>query len=116
MAFNWAVTVGDVVRVVLLFYLMPAWSVLLAWRVLGERPTGLALLRIALAFAGVGLVLLPPGVSASKLLSNLSMADALALAGGFFFALTNVTLRRLHTVPASARMLAMFTGGRSWRR
>jgi drug/metabolite transporter (DMT)-like permease len=24
--FNWAVTVGDVVRVVLLFYLMPAWS------------------------------------------------------------------------------------------
>ena len=110
-AFNWAVTVGDVVRVVLLFYLMPAWSVLLAWRVLGERPTGLALLRIALAFAGVGLVLLPPGVSASKLLSNLSMADALALAGGFFFALTNVTLRRLHTVPASARMLAMFTGG-----
>src|SRR6185437_11893834 len=29
--FNWAVTVGDVVRVVLLFYLMPAWTVLLAW-------------------------------------------------------------------------------------
>ena len=37
-AFNWAVTVGDVVRVVLLFYLMPAWSVLLAWRLLGDRP------------------------------------------------------------------------------
>ena len=30
--FNWAVTVGDVVRVVLLFYLMPAWAALLAWR------------------------------------------------------------------------------------
>ena len=28
--FNWAVTVGDVVRVVLLFYLMPLWAVLLA--------------------------------------------------------------------------------------
>ena len=37
--FNWAVTIGDVVRVVLLFYLMPAWSVLLAWVVLGERPS-----------------------------------------------------------------------------
>lgn len=35
--FNWAVTVGDVVRVVLLFYLMPAWSVLLAWAVLGSN-------------------------------------------------------------------------------
>ena len=109
-AFNWAVTVGDVVRVVLLFYLMPAWSVLLAWRFLGERPTPLALLRIVLAFAGVALVLLPPGMSASRLLSNLSMADAQALAGGLFFALTNVTLRRLHTVPGGARMLAMFGG------
>ncbi len=29
-AFNWAVTIGDVVRVILLFYLMPAWAVLLA--------------------------------------------------------------------------------------
>ena len=37
--FNWAVTVGDVVRVVLLFYLMPAWSVLVAWAVLGEKPS-----------------------------------------------------------------------------
>ena len=34
----------------------------------------------------------------------------LALAGGLFFALTNVTLRRLHTVPGGARMLAMFGG------
>src|SRR5699024_2869228 len=33
--FNWGVTVGDVVRVVLLFYLMPAWTVVLAWLVLG---------------------------------------------------------------------------------
>ena len=43
-AFNWALTVGDVVRVILLFYLMPAWAVLLAWKLLGERPTPMALL------------------------------------------------------------------------
>ena len=30
-AFNWGVTIGDVVRVVLLFYLMPLWALLL-WR------------------------------------------------------------------------------------
>jgi drug/metabolite transporter (DMT)-like permease len=52
--FNWAVTVGDVVRVVLLFYLMPAWSVLLAWPLLGERPRRMALLRLVLAFGGCG--------------------------------------------------------------
>ena len=109
-AFNWAVTVGDVVRVVLLFYLMPAWSVLLAWKVLGERPTPFALVRLLLAFAGVGLVLLPTDVSVARLAANLSMADLLALAGGLFFALTNVTLRRLSHVPGDARMFAMFVG------
>ncbi|MGE5116355.1 MAG: EamA family transporter, partial [Betaproteobacteria bacterium] len=51
-AFNWAVVAGDVVRVVLLFYLMPLWAVLLAWLLLGERPTRRAAARIALALGG----------------------------------------------------------------
>ena len=51
--FNWAVTVGDVVRVVLLFYLMPAWSVLLAWALLSEKPDVRALLRLLLARQGL---------------------------------------------------------------
>ena len=110
-AFNWAVTVGDVVRVVLLFYLMPAWSVLLAWKLLGDRPTGMALVRLLLAFAGVALVLVPADTAWTRLAAHLSGADLLALAGGFCFALTNVTLRRLHAVPGEARMLAMFGGG-----
>lgn len=110
-AFNWAVTVGDVVRVVLLFYLMPAWSVLLAWRVLGERPTRTAVLRLVMAFAGVVLVMVPADTSLQRLVGHLSGADLLALAGGFCFALTSVTLRRLHRVPSESRMLAMFGGG-----
>jgi drug/metabolite transporter (DMT)-like permease len=109
-AFNWAVTIGDVVRVILLFYLMPAWAVLLAWRILGERPTPAALLRLALAFAGVVLVLLPEGAPASRMFQSLTLADALALLGGFMFALTNVTLRRLNAVPGPARMATMFGG------
>ncbi|GAA4424849.1 DMT family transporter [Acidovorax lacteus] len=110
LCFNWAVTVGDVVRVVLLFYLMPAWSVLLAWRLLGERPTAPALLRLALAFAGVVLVVVPADAQWTRLLQGLSLADALALVGGLGFAFTNVTLRRLQAVPGDARMLAMFGG------
>ena len=109
-AFNWAVTVGDVVRVILLFYLMPAWAVLLAWKILGERPTPWALLRLLLAFGGVVLVLLPADASPSGLLKGLSLADALAVFGGFMFALTNVLLRRLQAIPSQARMLAMFAG------
>ena len=55
--FNWAVTVGDVVRVVLLFYLMPAWALLLARWVLKEPISLQGMLRLALAVAGVLLVL-----------------------------------------------------------
>ena len=109
-AFNWAVTEGDVVRVVLLFYLMPAWAVLLAWKILGEQPTPLALLRLLLAFAGVVLVLLPPDASLLGLFAGLTMADALAVFGGFMFALTNVLLRRFQHIPGQARMLVMFAG------
>jgi drug/metabolite transporter (DMT)-like permease len=106
--FNWAVTVGDVVRVVLLFYLMPAWSLLLAWPLLGERPTLPSLLRLVLAMAGVAIVL---KTADSSWPVPAGLADWLALAGGFSFALTNIMLRKLQEVQPPARILAMFAGG-----
>ena len=105
--FNWAVTVGDVVRVVLLFYLMPAWSVLVAWLVLDEKPTLASLLRLLLAMAGVLVVLKTPG---SPWPVPQGAADWLAIAGGFSFALTNSMLRKCSDTPGGARMLAMFGG------
>ena len=106
--FNWSVTVGDVVRAVLLFYLMPAWVVLLAWPLLGEKPTWASLLRLALALTGLVIVLITPE---SAWPVPQSMADWLALMGGFCFALTNILLRKLNHTPESSRMLAMFGGG-----
>ena len=106
--FNWAVTVGDVVRVVLLFYLMPAWVVLLAWPLLGERPTTGSLMRLALALTGVVIVLKTP---TSPWPVPESLADWLALMGGFSFGLTNILLRKLNHTPEESRMLAMFGGG-----
>lgn len=110
--FNWAVSISDVVRVLILFYLMPAWAVLLAWLLLHERPTRNAILRLLLAFVGVLVVLLPASLF-SNTASNLyfSFADALALMGGGCFALTNVLLKRLVDTPSEARMFAMFSGG-----
>ena len=106
--FNWAITVGDVVRVVLLFYLMPAWMLLLAWLLLDERPGTGALLRLGLALAGLLVVLKTPE---SPWPVPESLPDWLALMGGFSFALTNVLLRRLSNTPSDTRVLAMFFGG-----
>ena len=106
--FNWAVTTGDVVRVVLLFYLMPAWSLLLAWWLLNDRPTRGALARLSLAFMGVVLVLKTPD---SPFPLPQDLPDLLALGSGMTFALTNIWLLRLQHTPASARMIAMFGGG-----
>ena len=108
MGFNWAVTTGDVMRVVLLFYMMPAWSVLLAWAVLGEQPSRSSVARMVLALLGVLLVLKTPD---SPWPVPHSAADYLALMGGLCFALTNVLLRHQHALPGESRMLAMFVGG-----
>lgn len=107
-AFNWGVSIGDVVRVVLLFYLMPVWAVLLAWWMLGERVTAGSLLRVGLALAGAVLVL-QPADGAWPVFDGL--ADWLGLAGGIGFAFTNVLLRQLATEQAPVRALAMFSGG-----
>ncbi len=107
-AFNWGVTLGDVVRVVLMFYLMPLWAVLLARLLLGERLTPLALLRGLLALGGAAIVLWPAG---GGLPLPHTLAEALGLLGGFAFALNNVMLRHQAHQPELARALAMFLGG-----
>jgi drug/metabolite transporter (DMT)-like permease len=112
-AFNWAVTIGDVVRVILLFYLMPLWAVLLARWLLHEPITGAALLRVAFALAGAAIVLWPEGGQASALPLPLprTLAEWLAIVGGFSFALNNVMLRREARRSEGSRALAMFFGG-----
>ncbi len=107
-AFNWAVTIGDVVRTVLLFYLMPLWAVVLARVLLGEAFTAAALLRVALALAGA-LVILWPQDGGWPMPRTLS--DGLGILGGFAFALNNVLLRREADRSSGARALAMFAGG-----
>jgi drug/metabolite transporter (DMT)-like permease len=107
-SFNWGVTIGDVVRVVLLFYLMPLWAVLLARGLLGERLTPPAVARIVLALAGAAVVLWPAG--GGWPLPG-SAAEALGVIGGFSFALNNVMLRREAQRDESQRALAMFFGG-----
>ena len=112
-AFNWGVTVGDVVRVVLLFYLMPLWAVLLARLLLHEPLTRAAGLRVLLALAGALIVLWPAQTATGMgaLPVPRTLPEWLGLVGGFSFALNNVMLRREAAQPEAARALAMFLGG-----
>jgi drug/metabolite transporter (DMT)-like permease len=96
---------------VLLFYLMPLWSLLLARVILHEKLTASALARVAMALVGAALVLsrghgADRGNGAAPLLP-----DVLALLGGFAFALNNVMLKRAAARPEEGRALAMFLGG-----
>jgi drug/metabolite transporter (DMT)-like permease len=110
--FNWGVSIGDVVRVVLLFYLMPLWTVLLSRLLLGERISARGALRVALALAGALVVLWPTDPSTPEAGTTPGLLpDLLGLLGGFCFALNNVMLRREARQPESARALAMFGGG-----
>ena len=106
-SFNWGVSVGEVVRVVLLFYLMPLWTALLA-RVLLNEPLTLALgVQVALALTGAAIVLKPAG---SSLPLPQGLGDWLGIVAGATFALTSVTLRRNAHVDGGARAIAMLVG------
>jgi drug/metabolite transporter (DMT)-like permease len=103
-----------VVRVILLFYLMPLWAVLLARALLHEPITGSALLRVALALSGALIVLWPADGAP---LGAPQLSDGLGVLGGFSFAINNVMLRReaqrqdALRSSEGGRALAMFGGG-----
>ncbi|MDB5991660.1 MAG: multidrug transporter permease [Herbaspirillum sp.] len=105
--FNGAVAFGDVVRVILLFYLMPVWAVILARLILKEAITPRSLMRVALGLIGAMIVLYQPSVG---LPLPQSLADWTAILGGLAFAFNNVMLLRLKGVPDAARGVAMLSG------
>lgn len=90
-AFVLAMLEGEVVRVLLLFYLSPVWSVLAGRLVLGEALSARRGLVVVVALFGALLLL---GLDFRTLGAGVSRADWLALSSGLCFSLTNVTLRR----------------------
>lgn len=106
-AFVSALMLGDVVRVMLLFYLSPVWSVLGGRLFLGERLSRQRVLAAGLALAGLWLVI--GGAAAFR--SALSVADWLALSAGLAFAGNNLLSRATPAVPMASKTVAVFLGG-----
>jgi len=101
-----ALMFGDVVRVMLMFYLAPVWGVLGARLFLGEPITRWRLIGVAMAVIGAVLVLGGP-----QLLSTpMSRAELLGLTAGLLYAVQNIIFRAADRVPVLSKALSVFTG------
>jgi len=106
-AFIEAVLSGNILRVLLLFYLSPLWAVLLGRLVLHEILSRQALWSLLLAMNGALMMLWNPAVG---LPWPHDLADWLALSSGFAFALSNVLVRKMDDISVPAKAAAVWAG------
>lgn len=107
LAYAIAVIHGEVMRVLLLFYLSPLWTVLLSRMILGERLNRHGYIVLGLSFSGA-MVMLWSSESGLPLPQN--NAEWFGLSAGFMFALSNVLTRRAHYHDVYLKSLSVFAG------
>jgi len=105
-AYVTALVQGDVVRVMLLFYLLPAWSVLGGRVFLGERISLRRGSAVALALTGAFLVV--GGFAAFD--APLTLADLMAVTAGLAFAGNNIIARHAQGIPTASKTVVVFLG------
>jgi drug/metabolite transporter (DMT)-like permease len=110
LAFASAMVTGDVVRVMVLFYLLPAWGVLGGWLLLGERVDGVRKLSVAAALTGAYLILGGAAIFAQRP----SLADMMAVLSGLALALNNILFRRFSGLAVPDKIACMFGGCLLW--
>ena len=107
LAYVLAALSGEIVRVMLLFYLAPLWTVVLSRLLLGERLGRAGAPVIGLSRLGAALILWHPGAG---LPLPQSRADWLGLFAGFSFALFNVLSRLERDLSIASRSMVSFAG------
>lgn len=111
MSYVVAVIDGEVMRIMLLFYLSPLWTLLLARFWLKEPITRIGLISISVALLGAYIMLAGPFV---KLANHWPMPqnnpEWLALTSGMAFALANVITRKSSHLSIRAKSFAVWMG------
>jgi drug/metabolite transporter (DMT)-like permease len=105
-AFAVAMMQGEVVRVMVLFYLLPVWGVLGGRLFLGES---LDRIRVSAAMAALAGALLIVGQDGG-LLGALRFTDVLAITCGMSFAGNNLVFRARQELPVASKVAAMLLG------
>jgi drug/metabolite transporter (DMT)-like permease len=105
-AFVLAVLDGEVLRVLLLFYLSPIWTVLLGRWLLHEPLTGRTAMMIGLGIGGAAVMLWDPRLGRVPL----NEADFLAISAGITFAVNNVQTRRITGIGVRAKTHVAWLG------
>lgn len=108
MSYVLAIIDGEVMRVMLLFYLSPLWTLILAHWMLGEKTQWPGLLAIFASLLGAYTMLYDPEVSSIPLPAN--KAEWLALSSGIGFSLTNVITRKSTHLSLRAKSFAIWLG------
>lgn len=108
LAYVLAVIDGEVMRVMLLFYLSPLWTLILAHFWLKEKTQLTGYIAIAVSLLGAFVMLYQPSVSSLPLPRNTS--EWLALSSGIGFSLTNVITRRSAQISIRAKSYAVWLG------
>lgn len=106
LTFQTAMVHGNVVRVMILFYLLPVWSVLGGWYYLKEQPDWIRVLAVFISLAGAMLIL---NID-SHTFEGLNWIDVLAICAGFTFAMNNIIFRKTASQPLAGKVSAMFLG------
>jgi drug/metabolite transporter (DMT)-like permease len=106
-AFLLAMIEGTVVRVMLLFYLSPVWTLILCRFLLDEKITRRNYLLMAVAMAGAVLMLWDPELNNPW---PRSTADWLGLTSGMAFALSNVMIRKIQEQPVLLKTASTWLG------
>ena len=107
LAYVLAALSGEIVRVMLLFYLAPLWTVVLSRVLLGEHLNRAGVPVLVLSLAGAAIILWQPGIG---LPLPQSKADWLGLFAGLSFALFNVLSRRVRDLSIESRVMVSFAG------
>lgn len=98
---------GEVMRVLLLFYLAPVWTILFSFWMLGERLNRYGYFVVVLSLCGAIIMLWEPSLGL-PLPQNAS--EWLGLSAGMCFALSNVTSRRASHLSVEAKSVSLWLG------